>query len=90
MTSAEYRAKRALSSGCSKKAAAAVREVLLKLYRGGCVRLPKHLTGVPRFQQYLFSGDSVPMAVIYKATEQGLFLEGVDYRVPASILVADE
>ena len=49
-----------------------------------------HLKTVPKWQQYLLCGDSVPMAVILKAKEKGLFLEGVDYPVPAAVLLCEK
>ena len=52
--------------------------------------MPPHLKGVPKWQQYLFCGDSVPMAVLYKAQEKGLFLQDVDYPLPAAVLVAEK
>ena len=38
----------------------------------------------------MLCGDSVPMAVILKAKEKGLFLEGVDYPVPAAVLLCEK
>ncbi len=49
-----------------------------------------HLKTVPKWQQYMLCGDSVPMAVILKAKEKGLFLEGVDYPVPAAVLLCEK
>ncbi len=49
-----------------------------------------HLKTVPKWQQYMLCGDSAPMAVILKAKEKGLFLEGVDYPVPAAVLLCEK
>ena len=49
-----------------------------------------HLKTIPKWQQYMLCGDSVPMAVILKAKEKGLFLEGVDYPVPAAVLLCEK
>ena len=38
----------------------------------------------------MFCGDSVPMAVILKAREEKLFLQDVDYPVPAALLVYEK
>lgn len=38
----------------------------------------------------MLCGDSAPMAVILKAKEKGLFLEGVDYPVPAAVLLCEK
>lgn len=87
---AEYREECRLVSEYQEKAAARVREVLLPVFESGYVRLPGHLKSVPKWQQYMFCGDSVPMAVILKAKEKGLFLSGVDYPVPATLLVYEK
>ena len=50
----------------------------------------RSLKSVPKWQQYMFCGDSVPMMVIYKAREKGLFMNGVDYPVPASLLIYEK
>lgn len=76
-----------LESKYAEQMAARVREVLLPVFESGYVRLPSHLKSVPKFQQYMYCGDRVPMMVIHKAKEKGLFLDGVDYPVPASMLV---
>ena len=52
--------------------------------------LPSHLKSVPKWLRYMFCGDSVPMMVIHKAREKGLFMDGVNYQVPASLLVYEK
>lgn len=86
----EYRDECLLASEYEERVAGKVRKVLLPVFRSGYVRLPAHLKSVPKWQQYMYCGDSVPMAVIYQAREKGLFLKGVEYPLPASLLVFDK
>lgn len=79
-----------LSSAYAEKVCARIRDVLLPVFKSGCVRLPAHLKSVPKWQQYMFCGDSVPMAVIHGAVEKGLFLKGVDYPTPAALLIFEK
>ena len=87
---AEYQDESTLVSGYAKKAATRIREVLLPILESGYIRLPAHLKSVPKWQQYMCCCDSMPMAVIFKAREKGLFLHGVDYPVPASLLIYEK
>ncbi len=64
-----------------------IRAVMLPLFEHGYVKLPQHLNSVPKWQQYMYCGDSVPMAVICKAKENRLFLDGCNYPLPAAIIV---
>lgn len=86
----EYQEECSLASVYADRIAGQTREVLLPVFESGYVRLPSHLKSVPKWQQYMFCGDSVPMMVIYKAREKGLFMSGVDYPVPASLLVYEK
>lgn len=86
----EYRDECRLILECQEKTASRVREVLLPVFESGWIKLPPHLKTVPKWQQYMLCGDSVPMAVILKAKEKGLFLEGVDYPVPAAVLLCEK
>lgn len=86
----EYQEECSMVWSYEKKAAARIREILLPVIENGCVNYPSHLKSIPKWQQYMYCGDSVPMAVILKAKEKGLFLNGVDYPVPASILVYEK
>lgn len=90
LAQAEYRDECDLASQYEKTVSADIRDVLLPVFNTGYVKLPPHLTSVPKWQQYMFCGDSVPMAVIHKAVEKGLFLNGVNYPIPATILVIDK
>ena len=90
LSQAEYRDECDLASQYEKTVSADIRDVLLPVFNTGYVKLPTHLTSVPKWQQYMFCGDSVPMAVIHKAVEKGLFLNGVNYPIPASILVIEK
>ena len=82
-----YQEECSLASEYGEKIALRIREVMLPLFDSGYVRLPSHLKSVPKWQQYMFCGDSMPMAVIHKAREKGLFLDGADYPVPAFLLI---
>ncbi len=87
---AEYQEECSLVSEYAGKTASRIRDVLLPVFESGYVSLPSHLKSVPKWQQYMFCGDSVPMMVIYKAREKGLFMNGVDYPVPASLLIYEK
>lgn len=67
-----------------------IHDVLLPLFESSHVRLPAHLKSVPKWQQYMFCGESVPMAVLHKAVEEGLFLKEVDYPAPAALLIFEK
>nr|WP_302020520.1 RNA polymerase sigma factor [uncultured Acetatifactor sp.] len=86
----EHQEECTLSWRCAEQIAARTRDVLLSVFQSGYVKLPLHLKSVPKWQQYMYCGDSVPMMVIYRAREKGLFLDGVDYPVPASLLVYEK
>lgn len=86
----EYRDECLLASEYEERVAQNVREVLLPVFQSGYVRLPGHLKSVPKWQQYMYCGDCVPMAVIHKAREKELFLKGVDYPVPAALLIYEK
>ena len=90
LSRAEYRDECGLAAVYEKKTAEKIREVLLPVFDSGFVKLPGHLKSVPRWQQYMFCGDSVPMAVILRAREEKLFLQDVDYPVPAALLVYEK
>lgn len=90
LTRTEYGDVCALAAEYEKKIAARIREVLLPVFESGYVKLPAHLKSVPKWQQYMFCGDSVPMAVILKAREKKLFLEGADYPLPATVLIYEK
>lgn len=86
----EYRDECSLAAAYEKKVAGKVREVLLPVFDRGFVKLPGHLKSVPRWQQYMFCGDRVPMAVILRAREEKLFLEDVNDPVPAALLIHEK
>ncbi len=86
----EYRDECLLVSEYAERVAGKVREILLSVFQSGYVRLPKHLKSVPKWQQYMYCGNSVPMAVIFQAMEKGVFLKNVDYPLPASLLIFDK
>lgn len=79
-----------LASAYVPKVTSRVQEVLLPLFESGYVRLPSHLKSVPKGQQYMFCCSSIPMAVILQAKEKGLLLKGVDYPVPAALLILEK
>ena len=86
----EYESIINIISKCEQKVVESIRAVLLPVFDNGCVKLPKHLKSVPKWQCYMYCGDSVPMAVILKAQEKGLILQNVRKPIPASIIVVDK
>ena len=50
------------------------------------VKLPPHLTSVPKWQQYMLCGDGLPMRIIKKALDNGLFTQCADYPAPAIMI----
>lgn len=90
LTRPEYHDENKLSGEYMKPLAADIRDEYIKLFEEGFVKLPPHLKSVPKWQQYMFCGDSVQMAVILKAVEKGLLFKGVDYKLPAAVLVVDK
>lgn len=89
LSRSEYHDECKLASEYEQKLSRNIHDVLLPVFITGYVKLPLHLKSVPKWQQYMFCGDSVPMAVIHKAIEKGLLFANVDYKVPASILVVE-
>jgi len=85
----EYQDEKNLSRSYHKKLSQDIRDIYITLFEDGFVKLPSHLNSVPKWQQFMFCGDSVPMAVIHNAIERGLFLKDVDYPVPASVFVIE-
>ena len=90
MSKEEYKNIISIISKCEQKVVENIRSVLLPVFDSGYVKLPKHLKSVPKWQCYMYCGDSVPMAVILKAQEKGLILQNVQYSIPASIIVIDK
>lgn len=90
LTSAEYRDECLLAAEHEKQLTPDIHDILLPLFEAGRVRLPAHLKSVPGWLTYQFCADSVPMAVIYKAIEKGLFLSDAGDELPAAILVLDQ
>lgn len=87
MTFSEYQDECNLAYQYGKKLSQALRDPLRSVFDTGCVRLPSHLKSVPKGLQYMYCCDSMPMAVILKATEKGLFLANTDDPIPAAVLV---
>lgn len=90
LSQTEHQEECTLSWKCAQQIASCIRDVLLPVFQSGYVKLPPHLKSVPKWQQYMYCGDSVPMMVIHRAREKGLFLDGADYPVPASLLVYEK
>ena len=80
----------ALGSAYNEALAADIREVLLPVFESGYVKLPPHLKSVPKWQQYMYCGDSVPMIVLDTARKKGLFLQGVEDPLPAAMLIYEK
>lgn len=87
LTAAEYREECRLAGSLAEKLSREIRQVLLPMFDSGYVKLPAHLKSVPKWQQYMLCGDSIPMAVIYKAIEEKRIFEAVNYKLPAVILL---
>ncbi|MBQ8510349.1 MAG: RNA polymerase sigma factor [Clostridia bacterium] len=90
LTLEEYRAEKRLADKLGKPIFDKLNDTLAALIRRTCVKVPSHLTSVPKWQQYLHSRDSVAMAFLYRAMEDGLLLKNVDCKVPAALLVMEE
>lgn len=58
--------------------------------KGSAVRLPAHLTGVPRDLLYMPATAYIAMAVVREAHARGLHMQGVDYCCPPVILVYEK
>ncbi len=87
LSPAEYADECALADTATQAIYAASRGVLGELFQTGIVHLPAHLTSVPNWQRYMLCSDSIPMAVVHKAIEDGLLFEGITHKLPACILV---
>ena len=90
LTNDEYHAEKQLSHKMGQPIIDKLSGSLSDMIRRTCVKLPPHLTSVPKWQQYFLSRDSVAMAFIYRAIEDGILLNGVDYKVPAAILIVEK
>jgi len=85
----EYHSLAALAAQYRKQMFEKVYDILRPLYDNGAVKLPSHLKSVPKWQQYMFCSDSLPMMIIHQAVERGKFLCGYRKPVPAAILVVE-
>ena len=63
--------------------------LMKKHLQGTKVKLPPHLTNVPEQKQYLQSMSCLHMIVIFKAMENGLVLQDVDFPCPPMVLIVD-
>lgn len=90
LTRQEWLDENRLVAAHMEQVGADVGDVLRVLYEGGDTKIPPHLKGIPKYQQYMYCGASIPMAVIYKAREKGLFLDGVDYPLPTMKLIYEK
>lgn len=86
----EYRAEKRLAHDMGKPIFAKLRESMADMIRRTRVKLPPHLKSVPEWQQYFLSRDSLPMAFLYHAIEDGLLLNENTSPVPAAILVIEK
>ncbi|MFR1517706.1 MAG: RNA polymerase sigma factor [Clostridia bacterium] len=89
LSKAEYYSEKELSGAKQRTFCAAAQNIMHALFQES-VRLPSHLKHIPKWQQLLYCGDRIPMAVIYQAMEKGLLFRGVDYPLPAAIFVIDQ
>ena len=86
----EYRAEKQLSHDTGKPIFGKLRESMADMIRRTRVKLPPHLKSIPEWQQYFLSRDSLPMAFLYHAIDDGLLLKENTSPVPASILVIEK
>lgn len=89
MTHLEYHDEGKLASEHEQKLSRDIHDVLRPVFNTGYVKLPTHLKSVPKWQQYMYCGDSVPMAIIHTAIAKGLLFQNVNYKIPASIFVVE-
>ncbi|MGN1346505.1 MAG: RNA polymerase sigma factor [Eubacteriales bacterium] len=89
LTSDEYRAEKRLSDEMARPVVNKLSDTLSAMIRRTCVKIPPHLTSVPKWQQYFRSRDSVAMAFLYRAIDDGFLLQHAPDKVPAAILVVE-
>lgn len=90
LTGDEYRAEKQLSHDMGKPIFDKLSESMADRIRRTRVKLPPHLKSVPEWQQYFLSRESLPMAFLYHAIEDGLLLNGSTSPVPAAILIVEK
>jgi len=64
-------------------------DLMKKHLDGTKATLPPHLTNVPEQKQYLQSMSCLHMIVIFKAMENALILQDVDFPCPPMVLIVD-
>ena len=82
----EYMEEKKLAENYMVRISGNIHNIMEEVLEKGCVHLPKHLTSVPKWLQYVYCADCIPMAVICRAIEKGMFLEKSDSPFPALIL----
>lgn len=86
----EYIEEKKLAGEYKEKISGNIHNIMEALLETGYVYLPKHLTSVPKWLQYMYCANCIPMAVIYRAMEEGLLLNRSDAHLPALILVYEK
>ena len=87
LTEEEYRSEKALANQMGRAIVDRLGGSMADMIRRTRVKLPPHLTSVPEWQQYFLSRDSLTMAFLFHAVEEGLLLRGEKTPVPAVLLV---
>lgn len=86
----EYMEEKKLAGEYKEKISGNIHNIMEALLETGYDHLPKHLTSVPKWLQYIYCTNCIPMVVIYRAMEEGLLLKGSDAHLPALILVYEK
>lgn len=60
-------------------------EILLKNTR---IDIPNHLKSIPEWMRY--GGYYLPMMILYKAKEEGVFLKDIAYPIPSTFMVIED
>ncbi|MBE6710724.1 MAG: sigma-70 family RNA polymerase sigma factor [Ruminococcaceae bacterium] len=87
LTEEEYYSEKALANQMGRPIVDRLGGSMADMIRRTRVKLPPHLTGVPEWQQYFLSRESLTMAFLFHAIEDGLLLAEEKEPVPAVLLV---
>lgn len=90
LTQAEYNAEKQLAAEMGAPIMEKLHATLAEMIRRTCVKIPAHLKSVPKWQQYFLSRDSLAMAFIFHAFEDGIVAGNANYRLPAAVLIVEK
>ncbi|MBQ4592013.1 MAG: RNA polymerase sigma factor [Clostridia bacterium] len=90
LTGEEYRAEKRLSHEIGRPIFDKLSGSMADMIRRTRMKLPPHLTSVPEWQRYFLSRDSLPMAFLYHAAEDGILRKNITDPVPAALLVVEK